>query len=382
MIIMGIETSCDDTGISIIEIKKEKPLEIEVLSNLVSSQEKIHQKWGGIYPTVARREHQKIIACLTEQALKEASLYKKNSTEINRKKIESILEKEDVLKKETVSLLSKIKKPNVDAIAVTNGPGLDPSLWVGINFAKALSYCWDIPLIPVNHIKAHLLISFFSWKENFLELSNKKIKFPLIGLIVSGGHTQLVLINKFNSYEIIGETRDDAAGECFDKTARVLGLGYPGGPAISSAAENAKEDLFFKLPRPMIKTKDFDFSFSGLKTAVLYGHKKQPLKIQKTKNYISSFSKEIEDSIVEVLVTKTLRAVEKHCAKGVVLGGGVVSNKKLQEKFKEKFSNLDVFLPPKGGQTDNGLMISVTGYFDQKNKISWEEIESNPNQRI
>ncbi|GAI39325.1 unnamed protein product, partial [marine sediment metagenome] len=210
MNILAIDTSCDDTCISILKVKnqKSKTIEFNILSNIVSSQIKVHQKYGGVYPFLAKREHQKNLMPVLKQALKKAKLLK----------------------------LSKSQKPDIDIIAVTIGPGLDPCLWMGVNFAKALSYFWQVPIIPVNHIEGHLL-------ANLLP----QIVFPAVCLVVSGGHTQLILMRKIGDYKIIGETRDDAAGECFDKTARILGLGYPGGPAIAALAESFKfQDSRFK----------------------------------------------------------------------------------------------------------------------------------------
>jgi N6-L-threonylcarbamoyladenine synthase len=241
MNILAIDTSCDDTCISILEVKNGR---FNLKSNIVSSQIKIHQKYGGVYPALAKREHQKNLMPVLKQALKKAKLLK----------------------------VSKNQKPDINAIAVTIGPGLDPCLWMGVNFAKALSYFWQVPIIPVNHIEGHILANFLTKTDNNFQKS-----FPAICLIVSGGHTQLILMKGIGNYKIIGETRDDAAGECFDKTARILGLSYPGGPAIASEAERISTvqcKLQIKLPRPMINSKDYDFSFSGLKTAVLYDFKK------------------------------------------------------------------------------------------------------------
>ena len=209
MNILAIETSCDDTAIALIEVKNKK---FKILSNIVSSQIEIHKKWGGVYPSLAKREHIKNLPIVLKKALK--------------------------------------KKP--DAIAVTIGPGLEPCLWTGINFAKDLAKKLSLPVIPTNHIEAHILV-------NFIE---KKPELPAIALVVSGGHTQIILVKDIGKYKILGETRDDAAGECFDKTARILGLGYPGGPAIAKAASLCTKPGSIQLPRPMIHTKDYIVTYT------------------------------------------------------------------------------------------------------------------------
>ncbi len=273
MRILAIETSCDDTGIAILE---EIEGEFNVLSNVVSSQT-IHANYGGVFPMMAKREHQKNLLPVFTQALKEAKLLELTKSSLqakrsNLKTIKKILEKESVLFDQVLEFLEKYEKPKVDYIAVTNGPGLEPCLWVGVNFAKVLSFVWDIPLIPVNHIEAHILVNFLNHKlySKLDGRQNQSIEFPAISLIVSGGHTQLILVKRTHSassgqvfkYEIIGETRDDAAGECFDKCARVLGLGYPGGPEIARIAAQFQPSTThsalasqIKLPRPMINSR-------------------------------------------------------------------------------------------------------------------------------
>jgi N6-L-threonylcarbamoyladenine synthase len=254
MKILAIETSCDDTGISILEVDN-KP-NFKVLSNIVSSQIEIHKQYGGVFPAMAKREHQKNIIPVLTESLKESGLLNtsKPANKVKLKELEKILEHEPELFKKIVPFFKKYQKPDIDFITVTNGPGLEPCLWVGVNLAKALSYFWNIPVVPVNHIESHILVN---------TLQNKNIKFPAIALIVSGGHTQIILVKKIGDYKILGETRDDAAGECFDKAARILGLDYPGGPVISKLAETSEPGRI-TLPRPMLNTKDYDFSFSGL----------------------------------------------------------------------------------------------------------------------
>src|SRR3989338_1024916 len=261
MKILAIETSCDDTGVAILERKSGK---FKVLSNIVSSQT-IHQNYGGVFPMMAKREHQRNLLPVLENALQESKLLiQKAKIKIKNdnskfKILEKIFEKEGELFEKTVEFLETHEKPDIDYIAVTHGPGLEPCLWVGVNFAKALSYAWDIPIIPANHIEAHILVNFIDLNSKFKN-QNEKSQFkiqnllPAIALVVSGGHTQLILMKGIGEYEIIGETRDDAAGECFDKAARILELGYPGGPIISSIAAKQKTSSF-ELPRPMMNSK-------------------------------------------------------------------------------------------------------------------------------
>jgi len=380
MRILAIETSCDDTGIAVLEEKNSK---FKVLSNVVSSQIKIHQPYGGVFPMIATREHQKNLAQVLIKSLKEAKLLKekKEINKIEDKKIEEILKKEPKLYKFTKKLLETYEKPKVDYIAVTYGPGLEPCLWAGVNFARALSYYWRIPIIPINHIEAHILVNF---------LKNKKIEFPALSLIVSGGHTQLIFIKDIGKYKIIGETRDDAAGECFDKAAKILGLEYPGGPQIARFAEQWKSQkdkllttnhqLQTKLPRPMMHTKDYDFSFSGLKTAVLYETKDKKL----TKDYIANVCFEVQQSIIDVLIKKTLQAAKDYKVKTVILGGGVSASSELRSQFKIKNqkSKIKIIYPEKSLSTDNGLMIAVAASFHKNKNISWQKLEAKANLRI
>jgi len=380
MIILAIDTSCDDTCVAILEIKKEG---WKILSNIVSSQVKIHQKWGGVYPTLAKREHQRNLPIVLRKALKKA-----NSPIFNSKF--PVCEQGAISKKNSNT---KIQIPKIDLIAVTVGPGLEPCLWTGINFARALSRAWEKPLIPVNHIEAHIFANFI--RENS--------QFPAVCLVVSGGHTQLILMKDFGKYQLLGETRDDAAGECFDKTARILGLGYPGGPAIAAAAAkvgsmkyeegrkfSALQTSNFKirLPRPMINQKNFDFSFSGLKTAVLYDFKNRSLKIRKSKKYIKEMAGEIQQAIIDVLISKTFRAAKEFKAKTIILGGGVVANTELRKQFKvrikKEMPTTKCLIPDTKFCTDNATMIGIAGYFRylKKDFESWEKITANANLKL
>lgn len=387
MKILAIETSCDDTCVAVIEAKKGKSPRFNILSNIISSQIEIHKQYGGVYPSMAKREHQRNLVPVLKKAIKATNKEKKATTNEETKKnktIETILEREEVLLKELKIFLKKYQKTDIDAIAVTNGPGLDPCLWVGVNLAKALSYFWDIPIVPVNHIEAHILV-------NWLLLEKNIKKFPAICLVVSGGHTQLILMEEIGKYKILGETRDDAAGECFDKTAKILGLDYPGGPIISAMAIKSRKEqrkIGIKLPRPMLNQKNYDFSFSGLKTAVLYSFKSTSKSTRTSKKYIIEMCSEIQQAIIDVLVAKTIRASKEYNAKTIILGGGVASNKELRKQLgkaiKQQLPKTNYLKPTIKLCSDNAVMVGVAGYFrflKGKTKI-WKRIEAKPNLRI
>ena len=381
MKILAIETSCDDTGIAILQASRRwASTEFKVLANIVSSQQ-IHAQYGGVFPSMAKREHQRNLVPVLTQALKKSGLLIRENKHLKSqiKTLKKILEKESELYEFTKSFLETHEKPDIDMIVVTHGPGLEPCLWVGVNFAKALSFAWNIPVIPVNHIEGHILV-------NFLE--NKKIYFPAISLVVSGGHTQLILVKKVGSYKIIGETKDDAAGECFDKAARILGLGYPGGPIISKIAEKWDgRRASILLPRPMMHSKDYDFSFSGLKTAVLY--KVRDLQNRTTdssmvlnKNIVGGMCVEVQQAIIDVLIKKTLSAAKDYKVKTIILGGGVSANSELRRQFQISNFKFQILFPQKELSTDNALMIAVAGYFHKTKKIAWRKLSVNANLRV
>lgn len=374
MIILAIETSCDDTGVALLKKDKGK---VETIASVVSSQNEVHEKWGGVYPSEAKREHQKNLIPALTGVLQKGNFLEKGETP-EHPEIEKILWRETVLLSSLKDFLKKYRVKKIDAVAVTIGPGLDPCLWVGVNFARAFSLCLDLPIIPVNHIKAH--ISFFLF-------SDEKISFPVVALIASGGHTELVLMKDISSYQVLGRTRDDAAGECFDKSARVLGLGYPGGPKI--AAEAAKfsisnSQFSIRLPRPMKYSDDYDFSFSGLKTAVLYDYRSRDKETQQNKEYITLMAKEVEESITDVLIFKLEKAVKEYNAKTVIIGGGVTANKTLQEKAKKmtlKFEGAKLLTPSVNLATDNAEMIGATAFISKERK-NYKEVEAKPNLKI
>jgi len=386
MKILSIETSCDDTAIAILEVESGKAIKFKALSNIVSSQTDIHKNYGGVFPMMAKREHQANLVPVLTLALKQAKLANPKSQIPNPKQIQTlkqILEKESTLFESVKAFLEKHEKPDVDFIAITNGPGLEPCLHVGVNFAKALSYFWNIPAIPVNHIEAHILVNFLDPRP--YPLDPKKI-FPAISLIVSGGHTQLILVKGIGKYKIIGETLDDAAGECFDKAARILGLGYPGGPVIADIAlktNNAPKS--FILPRPMHHSQDYNFSFSGLKTAILYKVRDMG-KEAKSEKFLGEICVEIQQAIIDVLIKKTISAAKDFKTKTIILGGGVSANQELRKQLKEKIQkeipSAECLIPDIKHSTDNALMIAVTGFFHRKNKKRWQSLKTSANLRI
>jgi len=388
MIILGIETSCDDTAISLIKttasaLKKKQPNfnDFEILSDCISSQAAIHSPYGGVFPAIAKREHQKNITPLLIKALKQSGLLKKNKKGINAKKllkVQKILERNQDIFNDLKEFFKEYDIPEINKIAVTMGPGLEPCLYTGINFARALSLYWDTPLSAVNHLESHILANWLSPIE--------KIEFPAIALVVSGGNTQIINMETIGKYKLLGETRDDASGECFDKTARILGLEYPGGPAVAREAKKFKEKKFdISLPRPMKHDKNYDFSFSGLKTAVLYDFKKRSEKERKNKDYISEMCYEIQNAVIDVLVFKTMKAAEASKAKTVLLGGGVSANKELIKEFKKqckaKKTNFNAPLLRFSG--DNASMIALTALFSPNTKKStWQKLKPNSNLKI
>ncbi|OGI59690.1 hypothetical protein A2814_01320 [Candidatus Nomurabacteria bacterium RIFCSPHIGHO2_01_FULL_38_19] len=382
MKILSIETSCDDTGITIIEAKGSTTnASFKVLADASNSQIPIHIPYGGVYPALAKREHTKNLPILLEACLKEAGMDK-------------------TLTKSAIAKNVDLKSP-IDAIAVTYGPGLEMCLWEGITFAKDLAKKWSagrrIPLIPTNHMEGHIMSVFGKNRGKFII---PKVKTPILSLLVSGGHTQLILSKKWMQYEIIGESLDDAVGEAFDKVARMLGLPYPGGPEISKLAEREREraSLLLRtfsqrdgarkaifqqknmrgekkqtvseiksfplaLPRPMLHSQNFDFSFSGLKTAVLYLIKKISLDGKLDEKTKAQIALEFENAAIECLIYKTAKAIEKYKIKTVIVGGGVSCNKHLQREMKKLIKRkIKLLLPQKELTGDNSLMIGIAGY--------------------
>lgn len=378
MKILGIETSCDETAIAVLEIRHEKFL---VLSNIISSQVKVHAPYGGVVPSLAKREHEKNLVPILLAALKDSGISKIKLRIKKKPIINSILEREPVLLKQFTKCILPLKITDIDLIAVTSGPGLEPALWSGINFAKALAKLWRKPLIGVNHLEGHI---YSNWLPPVVGINYKlsAISFPILNLVVSGGHTMLVFMRDHGKYKLLGETRDDAAGEAFDKVARMLGLGYPGGPAISAIAEQPiikNRQSVIKLPRPMLNAKNYDFSFSGLKTAVFYLvkdiEKRNKKPIKQLSKLRSAIAKEFQNAVTEVLIKKTLHAAKEYKVSSVMLSGGVSANKLLRETLAREIQNK---LPATNYQQpdltytgDNAAMIALAGYFRYiKNKAT------------
>lgn len=365
--ILAIETSCDETAISIIEVKKSffGPYQFSILSNIVATQVELHAKYGGVFPAMAKREHAKNIVPLFIEAMNEAGLVSNSEKDTDLSRIKEILQREDALFEMFEKDIAGLENPGFDAIAVTNGPGLEPTLWVGICFAKALGQLWNIPVVPTNHMEGHI-VSFLPQKENNdFELRIPNLKFPLVSLLVSGGHTEIVLVKGLGKYKIVGRTRDDAVGEAFDKVARVLGLPYPGGPEVSRLARAHRESGLsdeIKFPRPMIHSKDFDFSYSGLKTAVRYYVEENPIKDEVDKQKVA---RAFEDAAIECLVEKTFKAIKKYKPKRLIVGGGVSANTYLRNELISRLQKNKINIPvefPRSDMTgDNALMIGIAG---------------------
>ncbi|MBU6390016.1 tRNA (adenosine(37)-N6)-threonylcarbamoyltransferase complex transferase subunit TsaD [Patescibacteria group bacterium] len=396
MVILGIETSCDETALCILKTdgRSETGVNLEILANNVLSQIVLHRKYGGVFPMLAKREHAKNLVPLLKKTLEKSGFLRPVKKSENLKayglQLKNFLEREPELLKQFLELIPTIKKPPIDLISVTIGPGLEPALWVGLNFAKALSTVWQIPLVPINHMEGHIFSSLLRRKNEFsifnFQFLNKLNAerytlnapgFPALALLISGGHTQLVLMRGMDNYEVVGETLDDAVGEAFDKVARILGLPYPGGPEISRLADEArarkdsgKPTEKRKLPRPMLHSPDLNFSFSGLKTAVLYLTKKIGTVDQDIKMQIA---REFEDAVTEVLITKTQKAVERFGANALILGGGVTANKHIRETFRKwtyEHSGPAFYLPTIDHSTDNALMIAIAGFFHRNSAIT------------
>jgi len=333
MFILGVETSCDETAASIIKFDQ-KPDRILVLSNIISSQIEIHQKYGGVVPEVAAREHVLNILPVIDEAIKEA----------------------------------KITSKQVNLIAITKGPGLITSLLSGMETVRALAFAWKKPVIEINHIEGHIYSNFINPKT--------QINYPALILTVSGGHTNLVLMSKNKKIRIIGETLDDAAGEAYDKGAKMMNLGYPGGPIIAKNASIYKEysknnpsnNTALNFPRPMLNSKNSNFSFSGLKTALLYQIKKDPNWTKRVSEYCFAY----QQAIIDILIAKTIKAAKKTNAKTIMLSGGVSANQELRinlaNEIKEQLPKINFLVPDNQYTTDNAAMIAAAAAFKTKEK--------------
>ncbi len=376
MIILGIETSCDETAVAILIKDKDG---VKILSNVVASSANLQAKYGGIIPEQAAREQIKSIIPVIEEALSQifpdvipanAGLRLRGRSDSRRIQLtKSRSELDPDIRRD-----DRIKK--IDAIAVTYGPGLIGSLLVGVETAKTLALVWNKPLIPVNHLLGHFYANWIQTEHPGGEVP----VFPCLGLLVSGGHTDLVLFTSHGKYDYLGGTRDDAAGECFDKCARLLGLSYPGGPEISKLAQKGNPNRF-KLPIPMKGSKDFDFSYSGLKTAVanLVHTSEVGFDSSEVKQDLAAA---IENTIVESLVEKVIQALKVHPVKNIMIAGGVAANKKLVDRLQVTVdslnSNIKLYIPPPDLCTDNGAMIAAAGFF-QKPIPNPLKLQADPN---
>ncbi len=326
--ILGIETSCDETAVAIVKNGT------EIIANVVASQIESHKRFGGVVPEIASRHHVEAITLVLEEALEKAGL----------------------------------DYADIDAIAVTEGPGLVGALLIGVNAAKALAFAHNIPLVGVHHIAGHI------YANRLLT----EMKFPLLSLVVSGGHTELVLMKEHGSFKVLGETRDDAAGEAYDKVARTLKLPYPGGPHIDRLAHEGNDTL--NLPRAWLEEGSYDFSFSGLKSAVIntLHNAQQRGETIRPEDLAASF----QSSVIDVLVTKTIAAAKEHGVKQVLLAGGVAANKGLRAVLKEQFAAIDgveLVIPPLSLCTDNAAMIAAAGSIAyKKKKFSGYDMNANP----
>ncbi|MDP3971143.1 MAG: tRNA (adenosine(37)-N6)-threonylcarbamoyltransferase complex transferase subunit TsaD [bacterium] len=318
MKILAIETSCDETSVAI--------LNGDDVTHVTASQIDVHRITGGIVPEVAAREHVQVMIPIIKEIMQKTVLI----------------------------------PDDIDRIAVTSGPGLITSLMVGVETARTLAYSWNKPLFSINHIEGHIAANF---------IGNPDIEFPAVALVVSGGHTELLFVPKPGTYELIGATRDDAAGECFDKCARILGLDYPGGPEISKLAAKG-DSTIHHLPSPMLDSDNSDFSFSGLKTAVLYFHRDNP--DAKLEDVCAS----IENAIVNVLVAKTKKALKVHGAKSLLVGGGVAANSALRTELENL--NANIYIPAPEFCTDNAAMIAAACRFHEQ-PTDLFSFKANPN---
>ena len=365
MIILSIETSCDETAISLLQTDGDFPhATYELLGDALWSQIDIHKEYGGVFPMVAKREHAAIIVPMLEKSLAESEL-ELTPTEIDQsilKKIHTLLEREPGSAERLIEFNEENGQPEIDLIAVTSGPGLEPALWVGVNFAKALALLWNTKVVSVNHMEGHVLASIFD-ADRDNQLSD--ITFPAISLLISGGHTELILMKDWGQYEKIGQTRDDAVGEAYDKVARLMGISYPGGPELAKLAEKARRDNlpeYTTLPSPMLNSGDLDFSFSGLKTAVRYAIADKDLSPDEK----TALARDFEDAVVKVLIKKSVKAIEEHGAKTLIVGGGVSANRHIKQVMETTLLDIDdsvtVYFPKPGLSTDNSIMIALSGH--------------------
>lgn len=328
MYVLGVETSCDETSVSVVKDGK------AVLSNVVLSQIDIHKEYGGVVPEIASREHVKGVTYVFDKAIKEA----------------------------------KIRYEDLGLIAVTKGPGLIGSLLIGINAAKVISLNYNIPIIGVHHIAGHI------YANNI----DNNMEFPLLALVVSGGHTELILMKEHYDFLKLGETQDDAVGEAYDKVARILGLPYPGGPIVDQRASLGNDTLNF--PRPMIDSGDYNFSFSGLKSHVINTHHNM---VQRKESInVEDFCASFQEAVTDVLVYKTIKAKNEFDIKQIIVAGGVAANSGLRRKMLEKIKDIPIYFPNMSYCTDNAAMIATAGYFQYKKDLKIDDLYLNGQSRL
>tara|TARA_B100000508_G_scaffold140487_1_gene141722 strand:- start:8324 stop:9499 length:1176 start_codon:yes stop_codon:yes gene_type:complete len=374
MFILSIETSCDETAVSLVEARGEFPhATYEIHGDALWSQIDIHREYGGVFPALAKREHAATIVPMLEKTMAESGIEANGYTPAVDSEAEAtvrkLLEREPGLADNLLTFHKEHGTYTIDLIAVTSGPGLEPALWVGVNFAKALAFLWNTKIVATNHMEGHILASVFD-ADRDNQLSD--IDFPAISLLISGGHTELILVKDWGEYEKIGQTRDDAVGEAFDKTARLLGIPYPGGPEVSKKATEARKrklPQYAELPTPMLHSGDLDFSFSGLKTAVRYAVEDKDL----TTDEILAICRDFEDVVTEVLVKKSLAAIEEHSAKTLIVGGGVSANRHIKQIMEAtlltEHPEVTSFFPRPGLSTDNSIMIALAGHARAENAL-------------
>jgi N6-L-threonylcarbamoyladenine synthase len=341
--VLGIETSCDETSVALLEVGAKN---VKITHHEIASQIDVHAVYGGVIPEVAARLHVAEIVALLDRALG-------NPPKLSR----------------------------FDAIAVTKGPGLATALRVGVEAARTLAFATGKPLVGVNHLEGHLASAWL------IEENRKNWKFPILTLLVSGGHTELVLMKDFGVYKVLGRTRDDASGEAFDKTAKLMGLGYPGGPMIAKLAETG-DPKAFDLPRPMLRDPSLDFSFSGLKTAVRTVWEGLSPKQRKDQKIVADLAASIQAAIVEVLIAKTMTAAKKVKPTGITIVGGVSANRALYEAMgkavERELPGVKLLQPAKGLHTDNSAMIAAAGAWKLRNgkKDDWKKLDADPEMDI
>ena len=333
MLVLGIETSCDETAVSLVKNGQ------KVLSNVVSSSLHLHKKYGGVVPEIATRYHVELINSVLDKALNKA----------------------------------RVTPKEIDLVACVYGPGLVGALLIGISLAKALKLALNVPLVGINHLQAHLYASLM--KKEYL-------KFPFVGLVVSGGHTNLFYVKSFLKWQMMGKTRDDAAGEAFDKVAKILKLGYPGGPIIERTARRASPDKI-RFPRSYLEEDSLDFSFSGLKTAVLYYVRDK--RISDVRSQISDIAAGFQEAVVDILVEKAIKACLLKKVKNFVVGGGVAANRRLRELLLKRLTKqgIKVYFPDLKLCQDNAAMVAGLGYqLYRRGVVSNLNLEAQPNLKI